>query len=157
MPGTWPKPDPATAQIPVASGRQLDEGDKKLIERKGQAGMYHNDRSWLNDQDGRKRSRADVEGQYPIAQRHSRNPPEATVRRIHSPSISKQYITSASFPFLFASSIAFSGISILGNKYMLPSAGTQLIPGSWLKRLAMYAERDLRFWSVRVVSFSHWV
>lgn len=40
-----------------------------------------------------------------------------------SPSISSAYITSAGLPNSLALLIAFSGISICGNRYMAPSAG----------------------------------
>lgn len=58
------------------------------------------------------------------------------------------YITSAFFPLLSASSIARFGMSILGRRYMAPSAGTHDMPGSELNLSDMYFERDFRLLSV---------
>ena len=63
-------------------------------------------------------------------------------------------MTSASFPRFLASSTAFCGISILGKRYIAPSAGWHDMPGRLLNLSAMYSERSRRLLSVRLVSFS---
>jgi hypothetical protein len=69
---------------------------------------------------------------------------DKTRRRGDIPSKSNVHMTSGFLPLFSASLIAFSGISIFGNKYIAPSAGTHDIPGRELNRSLMYKERDLR-------------
>lgn len=80
-----------------------------------------------------------------------RSPAASQAGSLDSPSKSKVYITSAFFPLFSASSIARLGISILGKRYIAPSAGTQLIPSNELNRSDMYFERDFKLDSVSEV------